>query len=112
DGTAPNDVGEEQELIEDVENMQVTYGYDDTATPDHAVDRYIRADEVADWSRVISVRMSVLLRARDPIQATEASVAASRVVNAVTVTYPTTGDHFDRRVFTTTVAPRYRTANF
>lgn len=113
DGTPPNNVGEEQELIEDVENLQVTYGYDTTLpNADRTVDDYRTANNVADWARVVSVRMSVLLRAREPIQATEASVAATGSVNGVTVTYPTTGDRYDRRVFTTTVALRNRIANF
>lgn len=112
DGTPPNNVGDEQELIEDVENLQVTYGYDSTATPDRMVDDYRTANDVAEWSRVVSVRMSVLLRGREPIRATEASVAASGSVNGVVVTYPTTGDPYDRRVFTTTVALRNRIANY
>lgn len=114
DGDDGTTNGEEQELIEDVETLQVTYGVDTTpASPrDFAVDAYVTANNVTDWSRVIAVRMSVLMRARDPIQDTEASVAASLPVDGVNVTFPTTGDKYDRRVFTTTVALRNRIANF
>jgi type IV pilus assembly protein PilW len=109
-------LGEEQELIEDVENLQVTYGVDNPATtlntdgtPDLTVDSYEKANAVTDWSRVVAVRMSLLIKARDPVRA-DASVPASAPVNGVTINFPTTGDKFDRRVFTTTVALRNKVA--
>uniref|UniRef100_UPI0037C74043 PilW family protein n=1 Tax=Mycolicibacterium sp. TaxID=2320850 RepID=UPI0037C74043 len=111
DGSNPD----EQELIEDVENLQVTYGVDTDNNPDGTrnfnIESYVRADEVTDWSRVIAVRMSLLLRSRDPLRDPDAVVADSASVNNVAITLPTTGDKFDRRVFTTTVALRNRIAN-
>ena len=107
--------GEEQELIEDVENLQVTYGVDnittnpDGTTPDLTVDAYVTANGVTDWNQVIAVRMSLLIRARDPVGG-DVSVPASAPVNGVDVTFPTTGARFDRRVFTTTIALRNRVA--
>lgn len=107
--------GEEQELIEDLENLQVTYGIDnittnpDGVTPDLTVDSYVSANAVTDWNRVIAVRMSLLIRARDPVGA-DVSLPASAPVNGVDVVFPTTGARFDRRVFTTTVALRNRVA--
>ncbi|MGY4830733.1 PilW family protein [Sphaerotilaceae bacterium SBD11-9] len=96
--------GVDQELVEGVETMQVTYGVD-TPPIDGAVDSYVTADAVTDWAQVHTIRMSLLLRAAEPLDA-DMSVPASGVVNGVSVTYPTTGRRFDRRVFTTTVAVR------
>jgi type IV pilus assembly protein PilW len=107
--------GEEQELIEDVENLQMTYGIDnvttnpDGVTPDLTVDAYVTANAVTDWSRVVAVRMSLLVRAREQV-GSDVSVPASAPVNGVTVNFPTTGARFDRRVYTTTVALRNRVA--
>ncbi|KNZ32568.1 MAG: hypothetical protein AD742_10795 [Methylibium sp. NZG] len=112
--------GVEQELIEGVENMQIRYGVDTTAPdPDGVVDLYVAAkgtagnatDSVTDWSRVVALRMSLLMRSATPVQA-DTSVATTATVGGVTITYPTTGDKFDRRVFTTTVAVRNRISYF
>jgi type IV pilus assembly protein PilW len=102
--------GLEQELIEGVENMQMRYGLDTTLPPDGVVDEYKNADQVADWKTVVSIRMSLLLRASDPVEGVD--VRASGVVNGVTVTYPSTGNKYDRRVFTTTIAVRNRISYF
>jgi type IV pilus assembly protein PilW len=99
-----NLVGVDQELVEGVESMQVTYGLD-TPPGDGAVDNYVTADAVPDWAQVRTIRMSLLLRAAEPVDA-DMSVPASGVLNGVNVTYPSTGRKFDRRVFTTTVAVR------
>jgi type IV pilus assembly protein PilW len=69
------------------------------------VDAYVDANAVGDWSKVVAVRMAVLLRATDAVGA-DVTVPATGMVNGVTVTYPTSGAKYDRRVFTTTVATR------
>lgn len=101
--------GVEQELIEGVENLQLRYGRDTDATADGIVNDYVTASNVDDWSRVVAVRMSLLIRAATPVES-DVALPASGKVNDVTVTYPTTGQRFDRRVFTTTVAVRNRIA--
>lgn len=113
-----NAAGLEQELIEGVENLQIRYGVDTTSpTADGVVDQYVVArgplgdatDSVTDWSRVVSVRMGLLVRSTQPIEGDlAAALPASAPVNGVAVTFPTTGPKFDRRVFTTTVAVRNR----
>lgn len=119
DGT--QSAGLEQELIEGVESMQVTYGVDTTATPDGVVDTYVAAkgptglsaDSVTDWSRVVAVRVGLLARSTariDPDMA--AALPASAPVNDVDVTYPTAGTKYDRRVFTTTIAVRNKITFF
>jgi type IV pilus assembly protein PilW len=102
--------GLEQELIEGVENLQLRYGLDSTLPPDGVVDVYQNADQIADWKTVVAIRMSLLLRASDPVEGV--AVPASGVVNGVAVTYPSSGSKYDRRVFTTTIAVRNRISYF
>ena len=102
-----NATGNEQELIEGVETVQVTYGVDTTTPADGAVDSYVTAKDVTDWSLVVAVRMGVVVRSLEPVAA-DTPVRASDAVNGAAVTYPTSGPKFDRRVFTTTVALRNR----
>ena len=74
------------------------------------VTSYVRAHEVADWSRVVAVRMGLLLRS-PTVVAPEAAVGASAPVNGVAITFPS-GSRYDRRVFTTTVAVRNKISYF
>ncbi len=50
----------QQALIEGVEQLQFEYGVDEDGN--RTVDRYQNAGEVADWSQVLSVKMSLLTR--------------------------------------------------
>lgn len=49
-----------QELIAGVEDMQVLYGVD--SNDDKSANRYINAADVADWRKVVSVRVAWLMR--------------------------------------------------
>lgn len=51
------------ELVEGVEDMQLTYGED--TNQDFNVDQYRTADAVSDWSSVLSVRIDLLLQSVD-----------------------------------------------
>jgi type IV pilus assembly protein PilW len=103
-----NAAGLEQELIEGVEMLQVRYGVDlTTPDADGVIDEYRQANDVADWRRVVAVRMGLLIRAADSLDP-GVVVPTTGIVNGVTVTYPTTTRGFDRRIFTTTVAVRNR----
>ena len=103
--------GVEQELIEDVESMQVLYGRDTTAPdPDGAVDDYKTADQVTDWSRVVTIRMSLLLRS-STTAAGDVALAASAPVGDAVLNFPG-GAKYDRRVLTSTVAIRNKIAYF
>ena len=104
--------GQEQELIEGVENLQVKYGVELAATPNGIVANYVTAEAVTDWSLVVAVRMGLVIRSTIPVEADVSVAAAASSVNGVAVTYPTTGPKYDRRVFTTTVAVRNRIAYF
>jgi len=104
-----SNTGTQQELIEGVENMQVTYGVDNVTSnanptiPDYTADVYQAANDVANWSNVVSVRVALLIRPVTPL-APDVTSAASAAVNGVTATFP--DRRFDRRVFTTTIALR------
>jgi type IV pilus assembly protein PilW len=54
--------GGKQELVEGVESMHLRFGEDTTSPADRAVDVYRKANAVADWDNVLSVRMGLLLR--------------------------------------------------
>ena len=100
--------GTEQELIEGVENLQLRYGRDTTTPdPDGKIDDYVVASDVGDWSKVVAVRMALVIRADQPVRA-DTPMAASAPVNGVSVSFPASAPQFDRRVFTTTVALRNR----
>ncbi len=51
------------ELVDGVETMQVRYGEDTDG--DRIADAYSTATAVGDWARVVSVKLSLLLRQRD-----------------------------------------------
>jgi len=110
DGTSA--AGVEQELIDHVDTMQIRYGVDTSSPADGAIDQYVPAHRVSDWSRVLAIRVSLLMHAADPVSGDLASLlASSATVNGLTVTYAT-GDRRDHKVFTTTVALRNRLARF
>ena len=102
--------GVESELIEGVESMQLRFGRDTTVDPDGIIDDYKNAQDVTDWSRVVTIRMSLLLRS-ETAAAGDVALATTGRVNDVTVSYPT-GSKFDRRVFTSTVAIRNKISYF
>ncbi len=89
----------EQELVDGVENMQVSYGED--TDNDGIANRYVGADNVVAMVNVASVRISLLLRTADNI----ASSAQTYTYDGVDVV---AGDLRIRRVFTTTVKLRNR----
>jgi type IV pilus assembly protein PilW len=96
-----NSVRLTEELAEGIEDMQITYGED--TNNDKAVDQYITANAVTDWSKVLSVRLSLLLAS----VGTDAYTTEPQqyIFNGATVT-PT--DRRLRKVFDTTIAVRNR----
>lgn len=98
------------ELVEGVENMQILYGIDsnpqnDTGKDGHGADRYLTASNVTDWSRVVSVRIGLLVSTSN----TEGNADTTPDTATYTVTGTTLNpvdDRRRRRVFTTTVGLR------
>ncbi len=107
-----------EELVEGVEDMQITYGVD-TSNPatcsdtDGVVDTYVDANAVPatapcataedDWKKVLSVRISLLMRTEDGITSQPQPYFFT---NPLAATVPV--DRRLRKVFTTTVAVRNR----
>jgi len=59
-------------LIEGVEELQLLYGFADSASTDRNVaNRYDTADNIADWSEVVSVRVGLIMRSREPVFETD-----------------------------------------
>lgn len=89
-----------EELVRGVENLQIEYGED--LDGNWTADIYRSADAVADWGKVVSVRISLLMQS---IENNIASQPQSYTFNGTTTT-PT--DRRLRQAFTTVVALRNR----
>lgn len=53
------------ELVQGVEDMQILYGVDTSVVPDRVADVHQTAGAVADWTRVVSARISLLMASPD-----------------------------------------------
>ncbi len=99
-----------QELASGIENMQVLYGEDTDATPDFLPNRYVPAHQVTNPKRVVTVKISLLVRSPQEIPRPQAAAAPTLLlagVNAasgVRITPP--NEARLRKVFTTTVFVR------
>lgn len=91
-----------QSILEDIENIQILYGENTDGDVFGVADRYVPANNVGSWDRVVSLRISVLIRTQE-----NNLVAAPQPYsfNGATTT-PT--DRRLRRVFTTTITLRNR----
>ncbi len=96
------DLNGADELLEGIEQMQILYGVDTDSTPDGTPNYYVSASNVADMSKVISIRISLLAVTLDDNLAAQ---PLAYTYNGATTT-PT--DRKIRRVFNTTIAVRNR----
>jgi len=109
--------GNPQELVDNVESMQVLYGEDtgaatpvsDVSSPQPAIaTRFITAAQVGDWNRVVSARISLLLRtstlARVDMDTNSYRLTGGSVVSSATIN--PVDDRRIRQVYTTTVKLR------
>lgn len=65
-------------LIEGVEELQLLFGYSDGASTDRNVaNRFDTADNIADWSQVISVRIGLIMRSVEPVFETDQTQSIS-----------------------------------
>jgi type IV pilus assembly protein PilW len=90
------------ELIENVENMQIVYGEDTDAPADNIANYYVSANAVVTWAKVVSIRISLVIRSMTDNLAAQPLAYA---YNGATIT-PT--DRRLRQVFTSTIALRNR----
>ena len=95
-----------QPLVDNVEGMSVWYGEANAGSP-RTLARYVRADVVSDWGRVLSVRVCLLMRSSEAVLASGED----------TVTYldcdsaqQTSSDGFVRRAFFSTTTLRNKMA--
>lgn len=88
-----------KELVAGVEGMQITYGIDTNA--DRAADQFMVASSVADWSKVVLVRVSLLVKSKSD---NLASASKTESFNGTSVT-----DRRLQKVFTESVTVRNRT---
>jgi type IV pilus assembly protein PilW len=93
----------EQELIEGIESMQILYGVD--ADGDRLVNSYEKASAITNWSRVISVSISMLVRSLEP----NALTADTGTYPMLDTSFTAPGDRYERTLYTTTVALRNNT---
>ncbi len=85
-------------IAENVENMQITYGVD--SNDDGTANYYVAAGDVPDFTKVVSLRLSLLVRSADRV----ASGPMAYTFNGVTVADP--GDRRLRFVFGSTIRLR------
>jgi type IV pilus assembly protein PilW len=91
-----------EELIEGVEQLQLRFGVDTNG--DVIVDVYQTANDVANWTEVISVEVAVLIRSIDGY----GSGTDNRSYQLLDVTVPAVADSRIRGVFTATSTIRNR----
>jgi type IV pilus assembly protein PilW len=93
---------EREEVVEAVETMQVRYGVDTNL--DGAIDRYDTAADVADWARVVAVRVAIVTRSPEEY-GTEVDGANYVVDDTI---FNPVDDRRVRQVFVSTIAIRNR----
>jgi type IV pilus assembly protein PilW len=91
-------------LIANVENLRFLYGEDTDNDSQHSANRYLDAAQITDWTKVVSVRLSLVLRSDD----SNISLGASDqyMLNGQQITAATAGQGRLYQVFSTTVALR------
>jgi type IV pilus assembly protein PilW len=117
-----DDLGVFQDLIEGIENMQILYGVDliplAASVGDQTPNYYVTANNViapatgthkaADWSNVVSIRISLLAATVDDNLTAQPVPYTYNGVTTTTVSVPPVTDRRMRRVFNATLAVRNR----
>ena len=102
--------GTAEELVEGIESMQILFGMNADNDNKKSVDSYVVANQVTDWSRVVSVRVSLLVQSLEdnmlPAPQAYTFNAVSYDGEAGNGALPE--DTRLRRVFTTTITLRNR----
>jgi len=89
-----------QELIQGVEAMQIKYGVDTDG--DFLANSYVTADLVADWTRVVSINLAILIRSVDQTGVDK----DTRTYTLLDKSYGPFNDRRTRSVYTTTISLR------
>ncbi|MEX1198078.1 MAG: PilW family protein [Pseudohongiellaceae bacterium] len=103
-------LGTPEELVEGIESIQILYGLNTDNDSRQSVDAWVTADQVPDWGRVISVRISVLVQSiEDNLAAASQPYRFNGVVyDGAAGNGALPGDQRYRRVFTSTITLRNR----
>lgn len=106
--TGPSGLTSVQALVEGVENFQVLYGVDDVVT-DGIADRYVTANNVTDFSLVVSVRIGLLVHGTNATGSiNDATQNDTDIHNVAGTLIDPTDDKLRRRVFNATIQLRNR----
>lgn len=98
-----------EELVDNVEDMDIVFGVDTSVPADGVADEYRRADGVANWGQVVSVRINLLTVSPDAAVAASGQTYALRDDDGDGVAdVQTAPDSRLRQVFGATVALRNR----
>lgn len=122
DGTV---LGNAEELVEGVDNMQLRFGYDSDVDADGRINDYRTAAEVVGgvtdalalderWRRVLSVRVALLLRSPDIAGGgvtTENDGVTAKEYSLLGTTVAPGNDGVMRQIYETTIALRNRLVN-
>jgi type IV pilus assembly protein PilW len=101
--------GAPQAIVPGIETMQVMYGEDTNVPYDFQADRYVTANNVADWESVVSVRISILARSPDANNDATPDYSIEGVnVDSTNIPADANGKFHSRKVYTTTVSIRNR----
>ncbi|HEY0961773.1 MAG TPA: PilW family protein [Pseudomonadales bacterium] len=97
--------GAAEELVEGIEDMQILYGEDTNNDINSAADRFVPADQVADWDDVVSVRISLLVQSLENnlVPTPQAYTFNGVVYNGASGNGAAPPDGRLRRTFTTTI---------
>ncbi len=103
-------LGNAEELVEGIENLQILYGINADNDNKKTVDSYVTANLVGDWSRVISVRVSVLVQSIEDnmLPAPQAYTFNGVRYDGAAGNGALPADRRLRRVFTSTITLRNR----
>lgn len=96
-----------QPLVENIETMKLWYGVAATATDRRPV-RYVAANQVSDWTRVVSVRFCLLMRSTEPVLSKEEEGTA--IYLDCDSNTQTSNDRYLRRAYFSTNTLRNRMA--
>ncbi len=97
-----------EEILEGVESLQVLYGQD--TNNNNSPNYYVSANQITDWTKVVSVRISLLLRSLKN-NITIGTQAISFNGNSINIDSDTS-DRYLRRVFTSTISLRNRNVGY
>lgn len=95
-----------EEVVEGVENMQVRYGVDTDG--DRAVNTYVAAEAVSDWTQVLSVRIGLLIRTAEEVLRREIDAAKYDVDGDGVAEFGPVNDRRKRLVVSGTIGLRNR----